>query len=104
MENIEKLSRSEIYGGKYAQPIKECVKKYFEADSRHRPDILEFDISNPRQEDMSALRSGDFEMSNFRITAIKGEVQSFRFYVGKTELRISGKPAEEIIAAADNQE
>ncbi len=90
--------------GKFERPIKKFVEKYFATDLRRRPGILEFDISNPRPEDMSVLRSGDFEIKNFRTVKANSEIKGFHFYVGKTEINISGNSAKEIIAAADNQE
>ncbi|MDD5750077.1 MAG: hypothetical protein PHU56_00270 [Candidatus Pacebacteria bacterium] len=57
----------------------------------------DFDVSNPRPNDMKAWQSGDYEIRNFRISPTdKKDIRGFHFNVGDTEFHIMGKAAERV--------
>jgi hypothetical protein len=59
--------------------------------------LAEFDISAPRIEDMQRIRSGDFEIRDYRTTPRRDDDQAnYHFYVGGTEFHITGRAADRV--------
>jgi|GEM_PF-2175618 len=98
MEKLENPhQQQEIIVDEYIPAIKEIIKKYFETISLKEPFYSsDIDISDPKMEDMASLRRGDFEIADLRITPKKNNGSQFHFYVGKTEVHITGEAADEI--------
>lgn len=103
MESLENLSqRQEKEADEYTPAIKGIVRKYFETiNLKERLYSSDIDISDPTREDMASLQKGDFEVVNFRVTPRSDDGKQFHFYVGKTEIHITGEAADEIEGLID---
>lgn len=93
---------------KYEPAIRKLLEEFKETrrKSENNPkwtETVNFDISNPHPEDMEKFWSGDFELENFFVLEIKGEVKGFNFYIGKTEFIIRGAATEKILEYKENQ-
>jgi len=98
MESLENPCQQEKeVVDEYVPAIKEIIRKYFETiNLKECLYFSDIDISDPTMEDMASLHRDDFEITNFRITPRKGDGKQFHFYVGKTEIHITGEAADEI--------
>ncbi len=98
MESLENSYQQEKeVVDEYVPAIKEIIRKYFETiNLKEQLYSSDIDISDPTREDMASLHRDDFEITNFRITSRKDNGKQFHFYVGKTEIHITGEAADEI--------
>jgi hypothetical protein len=66
---------------------------------------FDFDISDPKMDDMKKISSGQFTINKLRTSPTSEACKlSFHFYVGKTEFHLQGKAADRIyeLIAEDN--
>ncbi|MEA3399168.1 MAG: hypothetical protein U9R00_01495 [Patescibacteria group bacterium] len=89
----------EIQAGQFESAIRKFFREQWLADPEMEKTSygFDFDISDPKIADMKRVRSGDFEISNFRTSpTFDPEKLSFHFYVGDSEIHIQGKAADRI--------
>lgn len=97
MESLENSYQQETIIDEYTPAIKEIIIKYFETiNLKKQLYFSDIDISDSRMEDMTSLRRGSFEITNFRVTPRGDDGKQFHFCVGKTEIHIIGEAADEI--------
>ena len=86
--------------GNYESAIRKFLQLQYGKDREQTrvsyPDRA-FDVSHPKSEDLDAVRSGNFEISHFRLSPTTDpHRQSFNFYVGGTEFNVTGAAADKI--------
>ncbi len=93
---------------KYEAGIMNLLEKYKETKRvgtcPEWTETVNFDISNPHNKDMEKFWSGDFEITNFSVLEVKGEIKGFNFYIGETEFIIRGEAADKVSASLENKE
>lgn len=99
---------------KYEEAIRKLIGKFIESNRNNQcspqwKKDLNFDISDPHREDMEKFWSGDFEIDKFNMTP-KPESEgkygksNFHFYIGNTELHITGSVADRVYELLENKE
>ncbi|NMC51387.1 hypothetical protein GYA54_01510 [Candidatus Kuenenbacteria bacterium] len=85
------------------EQFESAIRKFFREQWPDNPETkkqgygFDFDISDPKIDDMKRVQSGDFEISHFQTSPTSDpEKLSFHFYVGGTEFHIQGKAADRI--------
>lgn len=101
MEHASNFERRVESGlGNYENAIRKFLQLQFGEDSKHtriRYDNRAFDVSDPKIGDIDAVRSGNFEISGFRVSPTKDlHKPNFNFYVGGTEFNVTGAAADKI--------
>ncbi len=54
------------------------------------------DISRPMADDMQALASGNYQISNYRTAQRSDGGVDYHFYIGQTEIHIKGQAADDL--------
>lgn len=82
-------------GKKYEEAIRKFLKEYFLEKGRGYG-IGEVDFSAPKMTDMALAQNGDYVIENFSVSENEDGSKNFNFYIGKTEVHLTGKAAQKI--------